>query len=63
MRWSKCTPRARLCSSLKQGLATDLLITDHAMPGMTGVELAREVRRQRPQLPILLATGLPSWKE
>jgi hypothetical protein len=24
---------------------------------MTGVELAREVRRQRPQLPILLATG------
>jgi CheY-like chemotaxis protein len=42
---------------LEQGLATDLLITDHAMPGMTGVELAREVRRQRPQLPILLATG------
>jgi signal transduction histidine kinase len=42
---------------LEQGLATDLLITDHAMPGMTGVELAREARRQRPQLPILLATG------
>jgi signal transduction histidine kinase len=42
---------------LEQGLATDLLITDHAMPGMTGIELAREARRQRPQLPILLATG------
>ena len=42
---------------LEQGLAADLLITDHAMPGMTGVELAREARRQRPQLPILLATG------
>jgi signal transduction histidine kinase len=42
---------------LEQGLPTDLLITDHAMPGMTGVELAREVRHQRPQLPILLATG------
>ncbi len=42
---------------LKAGLPTDLLITDHAMPGMTGIELAREVRRQRPQLPILLATG------
>src|ERR1700730_14615834 len=42
---------------LREGLPTDLLITDHAMPGMTGIELAREVRRQRPQLPILLATG------
>jgi CheY-like chemotaxis protein len=42
---------------LEDGLVADLLITDHAMPGMTGIELAREVRRQYPQLPILLATG------
>jgi signal transduction histidine kinase len=42
---------------LEDGLAADLLITDHAMPGMTGMELAREVRRQYPRLPILLATG------
>lgn len=42
---------------LEGGLAADLLITDHAMPGMTGIELVREVRRQYPQLPILLATG------
>jgi signal transduction histidine kinase len=42
---------------LEEGLPTDLLITDHAMPGMTGIELAREVRRRRPRLPILLATG------
>jgi signal transduction histidine kinase len=42
---------------LEGGLVTDLLITDHAMPGMTGIELASEVRRQHPQLPILLATG------
>jgi signal transduction histidine kinase len=42
---------------LEGGLAADLMITDHAMPGMTGIELAREVRRQYPQLPILLATG------
>jgi signal transduction histidine kinase len=44
-------------SLLEDGLAADLLITDHAMPGMTGIELAREVRRQYPRLPILLATG------
>lgn len=34
-----------------------LVITDHAMPGMTGVELARRARERRPGLPVLLATG------
>jgi CheY-like chemotaxis protein len=42
---------------LDGGLEADLLITDHAMPGMTGIELVRQVRRERPRLPILLATG------
>jgi CheY-like chemotaxis protein len=42
---------------LEGGLPTDLLIMDHAMPGMTGIELAREVQRQRPQLLVLLAIG------
>ena len=35
----------------------DLLITDHAMPGMTGAELVPLVRAQRPDLPIILASG------
>ena len=35
----------------------DALITDFAMPGMTGVELANRARELRPGLPILLATG------
>jgi len=35
----------------------DLVLTDHAMPTMTGVELARQVRQFRPNLPIILATG------
>ena len=35
----------------------DLVVTDQAMPGMTGTELAAEIRRERPGLPILLATG------
>jgi signal transduction histidine kinase/CheY-like chemotaxis protein len=42
---------------LEGGLLADLLITDYAMPGMTGMELADEVSRTRPHLPILLATG------
>jgi len=35
----------------------DLVITDHAMPGMSGTELARHARELRPGLPIILATG------
>jgi PAS domain S-box-containing protein len=39
------------------GLTPDLLITDHLMPGMTGVELARLVRERRPQTKILIISG------
>lgn len=35
----------------------DLLITDQIMPGMSGDALARECRRLRPDLPIILCTG------
>jgi PAS domain S-box-containing protein len=42
---------------LKQARAVDLLLTDHAMPGMTGMELAQRARTLRPELPILLTTG------
>jgi signal transduction histidine kinase len=35
----------------------DLVITDHAMPGTTGIELAKQIRQARPGLPIILATG------
>jgi CheY-like chemotaxis protein len=35
----------------------DLMMTDHVMPGMTGIELATASREVRPSLPILLATG------
>ena len=35
----------------------DMVITDHAMHGMTGVQLAQHIRHQRPTMPIILATG------
>jgi CheY-like chemotaxis protein len=35
----------------------DLVITDHGMPGMSGLELARTIRATWPNLPIILATG------
>jgi len=48
---------------LASGEAIDAMITDFAMPGMNGVELAGKARAMRPELPILLASGyaeLPS---
>ena len=35
----------------------DLLLTDHAMPHMTGAQLVREVRLQHRELLIVIATG------
>jgi signal transduction histidine kinase/ActR/RegA family two-component response regulator len=35
----------------------DLVITDHAMPGMTGTELARHIRHTWPALPVIIVTG------
>jgi PAS domain S-box-containing protein len=35
----------------------DLLVTDHAMPLVTGIELAEKLLKQRPGLPWVLCTG------
>jgi PAS domain S-box-containing protein len=35
----------------------DLVITDHSMPGITGDVLAKELRRIRPTIPIVICTG------
>jgi CheY-like chemotaxis protein len=42
---------------LDDGLHPDIVITDHAMPGMTGIDLAVHLRLRNPNLPILLTTG------
>ncbi|MGH1587300.1 MHYT domain-containing protein [Methylobacterium phyllosphaerae] len=44
-------------NALRGNSLIDLLLTDHAMPGMTGVQLAAAVRTERPNLPIILASG------
>ncbi|MBB5539596.1 response regulator [Rhizobium giardinii] len=35
----------------------DLVITDHAMPGMTGSELAAQIKISYPGMPVILASG------
>jgi CheY-like chemotaxis protein len=36
----------------------DLVITDHIMPEMNGLEFVRQLRRTHPQLPVLVISGL-----
>lgn len=40
----------------------DLLLTDVVMPKMSGIELAREIRKLAPMLPIILASGYDGEK-
>jgi two-component system, NtrC family, sensor kinase len=35
----------------------DAVFTDVVMPGMTGIELAQEIRRRHPELPVVLTSG------
>ena len=50
-------PAAAL-AALESDPAFDMVFSDIVMPGgMNGIELAREIRRLRPELPILLTTG------
>ncbi|MEC7584175.1 MAG: response regulator [Planctomycetota bacterium] len=37
--------------------AFDVVVTDYAMPGSSGLELAASIKRRRPDIPILLTTG------
>ncbi len=42
---------------LAGGSSFDLLLTDLGLPGMTGEELATEVRQKYPALPVVIASG------
>jgi CheY-like chemotaxis protein len=47
----------RALEILRREESVDLIITDQAMPKMTGTELAKVVRKEWPDIPVLLATG------
>ena len=42
---------------LQRSERIDILITDHLMPGMTGVDLAQIVNAQRPHVPVVIVSG------
>ncbi|MGX9963488.1 PAS domain S-box protein [Roseomonas sp. F4] len=41
------------------GRPLDCVVTDYAMPGLSGLELLRRVQELRPGLPVLMVTGYP----
>lgn len=51
------TSGAQALALFDQGEVIDLMITDMAMPQMSGAQLAHAVRVLKPDLPIILATG------
>lgn len=53
----EATSGSQALDILRREQAVDLVITDHAMPKMTGVQLAAAIKVERPGLPIILATG------
>ena len=48
---------------LRAGAAVDVVITDQAMPGMTGTQLVAEIRAAWPALPVIIATGYAELPE
>ena len=42
---------------LRQQASVDLVITDYAMPGMTGLQLVNAIKNEWPDLPVIIATG------
>jgi PAS domain S-box-containing protein len=42
---------------LRQRGSVDVVVTDYAMPHMTGLQLANAIKREWPELPVIIATG------
>ncbi len=50
-------PRVASATLRQRPMDFDLLVTDYNMPGYSGVDLLREARQIRPELPVALASG------
>ncbi|MBO0738611.1 MAG: response regulator, partial [Alphaproteobacteria bacterium] len=53
----EATTAARALEILSSEPEIDIVITDYAMPGTTGSELATQLQQIRPGLPVVIATG------
>jgi len=56
----RVVPAANAASALElfESQPIDLVISDHLLPGSTGVELTRKMKRSRPFVPVMLFSGV-----
>jgi PAS domain S-box-containing protein len=54
---------AQALKAIESRPAIELVITDQAMPVMTGIQLIEQIRARRPALPVILATGYAEWPQ
>lgn len=59
VRWASSGAEAKKVLS---GTTFDAIVSDISMPEMNGIQLLREVRRDNPDVPIVLVTGAPEVK-
>jgi CheY-like chemotaxis protein len=53
----EATSGAQALRVLEEDSQFDLIITDYAMPGMSGLDLAKKIKQLRPKIPVIIATG------
>ncbi len=41
------------------GASSGVIVTDHVLPGATGADFVRQLRRINPVVPVVVITGLP----
>jgi len=51
---------AALALLARSDAVIDVLVTDYNMPGTSGLDLARQVRAMRPDLPVVISSGFVS---
>jgi CheY-like chemotaxis protein len=56
--WETACDAAEALSKVEKA-EFDLVLTDLNMPGMNGYELAREIKRRKQRMPVVLITGNP----
>lgn len=56
-RVEEVTSAENALSLVSNGLRPDILVTDHLMPGMSGLDLIHALRRNLPELPALIVSG------